>query len=147
MSNEYYVDDTNNVDGFHGNLENPLRNGDELLDDDIFMDANLANAEVDASEPNEGAHFDQLDESYKIDGWEDIGKTEFLNIVDVDIKRYHFSDLGVTFDFYNAFAKSRGFSGRKSKMRKHNGIINRQNFVCCRKGFRQQIICIPENKM
>ncbi|RYR01350.1 hypothetical protein Ahy_B06g080216 [Arachis hypogaea] len=138
MSNEDYVDETNNVDGFNGNLENPLRNGDELLDDDIFMDANLANAEVDASEPNEGAHFDQLDESYKIDGWEDIGKTEFLNIVDVDIKRYHFSDLGVDFDFYNAFAKSRGFSGRKSKTRKHNGIINRQNFVCCREGFRQK---------
>ncbi|XP_025628901.1 protein FAR1-RELATED SEQUENCE 5-like [Arachis hypogaea] len=138
MSNEDYVDETNNVDGFHGNLENPLRNGDELLDDDIFMDANLANAEVGASEPNEGAHFDQLDESYKIDGWEDIGKTEFLNIVDVDIKRYHFSDLGVAFDFYNAFAKSRGFSGRKSKTRKHNGIINRQNFVCCREGFRQK---------
>ncbi|QHO10315.1 hypothetical protein HN873_009777 [Arachis hypogaea] len=123
MSNEDYVDDTNNVDGFHGNLENPLRNSDELLDDDIFMDANLANAEVGASESNEGTHFDQLDESYKIDGWEDIGKTEFLNIVDVDIKRYHFSDLGVAFDFYNAFAKSKGFSGRKSKTRKHNGII------------------------
>ncbi|XLS56447.1 hypothetical protein HN51_006202 [Arachis hypogaea] len=68
MSNEDYVDDTNNVDGFHGNLENPLRNSDELLDDDIFMDANLANAEVGASESNEGTHFDQLDESYKIDG-------------------------------------------------------------------------------
>ncbi|QHO10316.1 Putative protein-RELATED SEQUENCE [Arachis hypogaea] len=138
MSNEDYVDDTNNVDGFHGNLENPLRNSDELLDDDIFMDANLANAEVGASESNEGTHFDQLDESYKIDGWEDIGKTEFLNIVDVDIKRYHFSDLGVAFDFYNAFAKSKGFSGRKSKTRKHNGIINRQNFVCCREGFRRK---------
>ncbi|QHO58979.1 Putative protein-RELATED SEQUENCE [Arachis hypogaea] len=98
MSNEDYVDDTNNVDGFHGNLENPLRNSDELLDDDIFMDANLANAEVGASESNEG----------------------------------------VAFDFYNAFAKSKGFSGRKSKTRKHNGIINRQNFVCCREGFRRK---------
>ncbi|KAL4286324.1 hypothetical protein AHAS_Ahas19G0074800 [Arachis hypogaea] len=63
-----YVDDNNNVDGFYGNFENPLRNDDELLDDEIFMDANLKNEEVSASEPNEGAHFGQLDESYKIDG-------------------------------------------------------------------------------
>ncbi|RYR29308.1 hypothetical protein Ahy_B01g053677 isoform A [Arachis hypogaea] len=66
-----------------------------------------------------------FDERYNIDSLEDIGMIEFWNIRDED--------------FYNRYARTRGFSARKNRTRKSRVcVLNLKNFVCHREEFRPQ---------
>ncbi|RYR29741.1 hypothetical protein Ahy_B01g054230 [Arachis hypogaea] len=80
-----------------------------------------------------------FDEGYNIDSLEDIGMIEFWNIRDEDVCHFHFSDVDITFEFYNRYARTRGFSARKNRTRKSRaGVLKLKNFVCHREGFRPQ---------
>ncbi|KAL4365201.1 hypothetical protein AHAS_Ahas07G0082400 [Arachis hypogaea] len=80
-----------------------------------------------------------IDEGYNIDSLEDIGMIEFRNIRDEDVCHFHFSNVNITFEFYNRYAMTRGFSAQKNKTRKSRaGILKLKNFVCHREEFRPQ---------
>ncbi|XP_052113735.1 protein FAR1-RELATED SEQUENCE 5-like [Arachis duranensis] len=80
-----------------------------------------------------------FDEGYNIDSLEDIGMIEFWNIRDEDVCHFHFSDVDIAFEFYNRYARTRGFSARKNRSRKSRaGALKLKNFVCHREGFRLQ---------
>ncbi|XP_015966307.1 uncharacterized protein LOC107490052 [Arachis duranensis] len=69
--------------------------------------------------------YHDFDEGYNIDSLEDIGMIEFWNIRDED--------------FYNRYARIRGFSARKNRTRKSRAsVLKLKNFVCHREGFRPQ---------
>ena len=86
------------------------------------------------------------DDGYQVDSMEDIGRIELWNVGDDEVDRFHFGDLEITFEFYNTFAKVRGFSARKSKTRKNNGEVVKLNFVCFREGYRLQKFYSMKNK-
>ncbi|XP_072056372.1 protein FAR1-RELATED SEQUENCE 5-like [Arachis hypogaea] len=78
-----------------------------------------------------------FDEGYNIDSLEDIGMIEFWNIRDEDVCHFDFSDVDIAFEFYNRYARTRGFSARKNRTRKSRaGALKLKNFVCHREGFR-----------
>ncbi|RYR42241.1 hypothetical protein Ahy_A08g038711 [Arachis hypogaea] len=78
-----------------------------------------------------------FDEGYNIDSLEDIGMIEFWNIRDEDVCHFHFSDVDIAFEFYNRYARTRGFSARKNRTRKSRvGALKLKKFVCHRQGFR-----------
>ncbi|XP_072077031.1 protein FAR1-RELATED SEQUENCE 11-like [Arachis hypogaea] len=78
-----------------------------------------------------------FDEGYNIDSLEDIGMIEFWNIRDEDVCHFHFFDVDIAFEFYNRYARTRGFSARKNRTRKSRaGALKLKNFVCHREGFR-----------
>ncbi|MED6220836.1 hypothetical protein PIB30_048669 [Stylosanthes scabra] len=63
---------------------------------------------------DEDATSDAMDlDQYRINFSKDIGKIDFGSISQENIYQFHFSDLGMAFEFYNSFAKWRGFSVRK----------------------------------
>ncbi|XP_020973133.1 protein FAR1-RELATED SEQUENCE 11-like [Arachis ipaensis] len=80
-----------------------------------------------------------FDEGYNIDSLEDIVMIEFWNIRDEYVCHFHFSDVNITFEFYNRYARPRGFSARKNRTRKSRAsVLKLKNFVCHREGFRPQ---------
>ncbi|KAL4350130.1 hypothetical protein AHAS_Ahas10G0111200 [Arachis hypogaea] len=80
-----------------------------------------------------------FDEWYNIDSLEDIGMIEFWNIRKEDVCHFHFSDVNIAFEFYNRYARTRGFSARKNRTRKSRaGVLKLKNFICHREGFRPQ---------
>ncbi|XP_057760908.1 protein FAR1-RELATED SEQUENCE 5-like [Arachis stenosperma] len=80
-----------------------------------------------------------FDEGYNIDSLEDIGMIEFWNIRDEEVCHFHFSDVDIAFEFYNRYARTRGFSAQKNRTRKSRaGVLKLKNFVCHREGFRLQ---------
>ena len=87
------------------------------------------------------------DDPYRVDFLADIGMIEFLNVSGVEVDRFHFGDLEVAFEFYNQFAKLRGFSARKSKTQKNNNLeVVKQIFVCSHQGFRPEELYSMENR-
>ncbi|KAL4276778.1 hypothetical protein AHAS_Ahas20G0241200 [Arachis hypogaea] len=66
---------------------------------------------------------DGFDEGYGIDSLEDIEMIEFRNIRDKDVCHFHFSDVDIAFEFYNRYARTRGFSARKNRTRKSHALI------------------------
>ncbi|KAL4364851.1 hypothetical protein AHAS_Ahas07G0047400 [Arachis hypogaea] len=46
------------------------------------------------------------------------------------------TNVNITFEFYQAYAKHHGFGGRRSKSEKYRQVRIRQEFVCHRQGFR-----------
>ncbi|XP_016200038.1 protein FAR1-RELATED SEQUENCE 5-like isoform X3 [Arachis ipaensis] len=81
--------------------------------------------------------FHGFDEGYNIDSLEDIRMIEFWNIGDEDVCHFHFSDVDIAFEFYNRYARTRGFSARKNGTRKSRAsALKLKNFVCHREGFR-----------
>ncbi|RYR49483.1 hypothetical protein Ahy_A07g035989 [Arachis hypogaea] len=96
---------------------------------------------MDENDTNVKPMFDYVgfDEGYNIDSLEDIGMIEFRNIRDEDVCHFHFSDVNIAFEFYNRYARTRGFSARKNRTRKTRvGVLKLKNFVCHREGFRPQ---------
>lgn len=80
----------------------------------------------------------KFDDANAVNGVQDLWKVNMKQISAGDCMRYHFADLGVAFMFYNWYASTRGFAGRKSKvMKSTNGEIIQQIFVCHREGFRR----------
>lgn len=70
-----------------------------------------------------------------MNGLEDIWKINFSNLRVEDVIKFHFSDVGVAYLFYNWYAGLHGFSARKSKiMRNKNGEKTQQMFLCYRQG-------------
>ncbi|RYQ95793.1 hypothetical protein Ahy_B08g091152 [Arachis hypogaea] len=69
-------------------------------------------------------------DQYHINSWEDIGKIDFSGLSIQNIYEFYFADLGLAFDFYNSYAKTRGFNVRKSRSRKVDGkVIEKHIFV------------------
>lgn len=100
---------------------------DISLSDDSEDELNLQETGGDSNFFN-GCKFD---DSTAVNGVEDIWKIHMKQLSGVDLKRYHFVDLGVAFIFYNWYASTRGFAGRKSKTMKNiNGDVTQQIFVC-----------------
>lgn len=65
-----------------------------------------------------------FNDSTAVNGVEDIWKINMKQLTRVDLLRYHFTDLGVAFIFYNWYASTQGFAGRKGKVMKSvNGDI------------------------
>ncbi|RYR59456.1 hypothetical protein Ahy_A05g025347 [Arachis hypogaea] len=81
-----------------------------------------------------------FNERYNIDSFEDIEMIEFWNIRDEDVCHFYFSDVETVFEFYNRYARTRGFSARKSgRTRKSRmSVLKLKNFVCYYEGFRPQ---------
>ncbi|KAL4344143.1 hypothetical protein AHAS_Ahas11G0148900 [Arachis hypogaea] len=80
-----------------------------------------------------------FDEGYNIDSLKDIGMIEFWNIKDEDVCHFHIFDVDIAFEFYNRYARTRGFSARKNRTRKSRaGVLKLKNFVCHCEGFRPQ---------
>ncbi|RYR53566.1 hypothetical protein Ahy_A06g028746 [Arachis hypogaea] len=53
-----------------------------------------------------------------------------------DVCHFHFSDVDIAFEFYNRYARTRGFSARKNRTRKSRaGVLKLKNFVCHHEGF------------
>ncbi|RYR08783.1 hypothetical protein Ahy_B05g076606 [Arachis hypogaea] len=60
---------------------------------------------------DEDATSDVVDmDQYRINSWKDIGKIDFSGLSMKNICQLHFADLGLEFEFYNSYAKTRGFS-------------------------------------
>ena len=60
------------------------------------------------------------DNNYGIDSMQEIGRIEFLNLGEDEVGRFHFGDVALAYEFYNAYAKTSGFSARKSKTRNNS---------------------------
>ncbi|KAL4315290.1 hypothetical protein AHAS_Ahas15G0170300 [Arachis hypogaea] len=75
---------------------------------------------MDEDDTNVKPMFDDhgFDEGYNIDSLEDIGMIKFWNIRDKDVCHFQFSDVDIAFEFYNRYARTRGFSARKNMTRK-----------------------------
>ncbi|KAL4357096.1 hypothetical protein AHAS_Ahas09G0152500 [Arachis hypogaea] len=87
---------------------------------------------MDEDDTNVEPMFDDhdFDEGYNIDSFEDIGIIEFWNIRDEDVCHFHFSDVDIAFEFYNRYARTRGFSARKNRTRKScAGVLKLKKFV------------------
>ncbi|QHN78282.1 Putative protein-RELATED SEQUENCE [Arachis hypogaea] len=94
---------------------------------------------MDEDDTNVEPMFDyhDFDEGSNIDSLEDIEMIEFWNIRDEDVCHFHFSDVNIAFEFYNRYARTRGFSAWKNRTRKSRaGALKLKNFVCHREGFR-----------
>ncbi|RYR04100.1 hypothetical protein Ahy_B06g083676 [Arachis hypogaea] len=64
---------------------------------------------------------------------------EFRNIKDEDVCHLHFFYVDIAFEFYNRYARTRGFSARKNRTRKSRaGVLKLKNLVCHREGFSPQ---------
>ncbi|XLR37488.1 hypothetical protein S83_022148, partial [Arachis hypogaea] len=75
-------------------------------------------------------------DQYLINSWEDIGKIDFSSLSMKNICQLHFADLGLAFEFYNSYAKTRGFSVRKSRSRIVDGKVREKTYVCSCEGYR-----------
>ncbi|RYR08057.1 hypothetical protein Ahy_B05g075603 [Arachis hypogaea] len=75
-------------------------------------------------------------DQYRINSWEDIGKIDFSSLCMENICQLHFADLGLAFEFYNSYAKTRGFSVRKSRSRIVDGKVREKTYVCSCEGYR-----------
>ncbi|XP_057446545.1 protein FAR1-RELATED SEQUENCE 5-like [Lotus japonicus] len=81
-------------------------------------------------EEEAGYAFNSMDDAANI-VWDSINETNF--------KKYHFLNRQVVFEFYNLYARIKGFSIRKSKVvRNKHGEIVRQDLVCHKEGFREE---------
>lgn len=98
---------------------------DEIGEEDIGCDTEFVG----------GCNFDDAN---AVNGVEDLWKFNMKQLLASDLMRFHFADRGVAFMFYNWYASTREFSGRKSSVVKTiNGDITQQMFVCHREGFRR----------
>ncbi|RYR46891.1 hypothetical protein Ahy_A07g032754 [Arachis hypogaea] len=61
---------------------------------------------------------------------------DFANLSKKEVCWFNFTDVNITFEFYQAYAKHHGFGGRRSKSEKYRQVRIRQEFVCHRQGFR-----------
>ncbi|RYR19324.1 hypothetical protein Ahy_B03g064079 [Arachis hypogaea] len=75
-------------------------------------------------------------DQYRINSWKDIGKIDFSSLSMENICQLHFVDLILAFKFYNSYAKTRGFSVRKSRSRIVDGKVREKAYVCSREGYR-----------
>ncbi|RYQ88235.1 hypothetical protein Ahy_B09g095548 isoform B [Arachis hypogaea] len=75
-------------------------------------------------------------DQYRIKSWEDIGKIDFSGLSMKNICQLHFVDLGLAFEFYNSYAKTRDFSVRKSRSRIVNEKVREKAYVCSCEGYR-----------
>ena len=94
-----------------------------------------------------GSEVGNLDD-YCVDTFEDIARIDMLMLSEDDIYRFHFADLSLAYEFYNWYARMKGFSARKSKTRKNNlDEVVQQTFVCFREGFRHEKYYQRENRI
>ncbi|RYR28844.1 hypothetical protein Ahy_B01g053032 isoform A [Arachis hypogaea] len=91
------------------------------------MDENRNNVSdhVDEDATSNAVDMDQ----YHISSWEDISKIDFSGLSIENIYQFHFVDLGLAFEFYNSYAKMRGFSVRKSRSRKVDGKFREKKYI------------------
>ncbi|RYQ97518.1 hypothetical protein Ahy_B08g093585 [Arachis hypogaea] len=99
-----------------------------------ISDQNVHNVSdhVDEDVTSDAVDMDQ----YRINSWEDIGKIDFSSLSMKNICQLHFADLGLAFEFYNSYAKKRGFSVRKSRSRIVDGKVREKVYVCSCEGYR-----------
>jgi hypothetical protein len=103
---------------------------DENVDDDLEGNYDDVN-ESTSSHPS-------LEESFVIDGVEDIVKMNMFNLQIEDVAKLQFGSLEVAYNFYCWFAKMNGFAVRKGQVIKNkNGDVLQQTFVCNLEGFRK----------
>ncbi|QHO47004.1 FAR1 DNA-binding domain protein [Arachis hypogaea] len=96
------------------------------------MDENAHNV---SDHMDEDATSDVVDiDQYHINSWEDIGKIDFSDLCTENIYQLHFVDLGLAFEFYNSYAKTRGFSVRMSRSRRVMGKLEKKHIFVLVKG-------------
>lgn len=78
-----------------------------------------------------------FDDATAVNGADDLWKIN-MNELSSEYLMRHFADVGLTFMFYNWYAGTQGFAGRKDKVMKNsNGEITQQIFVCNLQGRRR----------
>ncbi|XP_057438261.1 protein FAR1-RELATED SEQUENCE 5-like [Lotus japonicus] len=82
---------------------------------------------------------DETGEGVAVNSMDDVAHTLWDCMNATDFMKYHFLNRQVAFDFYNFYARVKGFSIRKSKvLRNKKGDIVRQDLVCHKEGFREE---------
>ncbi|XP_057430316.1 protein FAR1-RELATED SEQUENCE 5-like [Lotus japonicus] len=90
---------------------------------------------------------DENGEAVAIDTMDDAASTLWDCIDANEMKKFHFLNRQVAYEFYNFYARVKGFSIRKSKIfRNKKGVIVRQDFVCHKEGFREEKNRMRENR-
>ena len=127
-----------NLDQEDENVEEEEEEEEELVDDEDEENNGIGE--------HRGMPHD-LDDGYCVDSFEDIARIEFWNLGVDQIYRFHFGNLETEFEFYNTYAKVRGFSARKSKTRKNSkGKVVKKIFVCFREGYRPEKYFSRQNR-
>ncbi|XP_057457216.1 protein FAR1-RELATED SEQUENCE 5-like [Lotus japonicus] len=81
---------------------------------------------------------DEAGEGVGINSMGDAANILWDSINETELTKYHFLNRDVAYEFYNFYARVKGFSIRKSKiLRNIKGVIIRQDFVCHKEGFRE----------
>ena len=81
-----------------------------------------------------------------MDSMEDIGTIEFWNLSVDNVIRYHFAYISLAWESYKLYAKTRGFSARKSKTHKSRKVfVMKQTFICFHEGYRAEKFYNMEN--
>lgn len=76
---------------------------------------------------------------YALNSVVDFGNINISELITNEILRYHFSDLGLAFSFYNWYGSLHDFSARKSKILWDvNGEAMQQTFLCHKQGHRDK---------
>lgn len=102
-------------------------------------DAEVVNSSNGESEDvSEGGSADGcIEDGIIINGLVDVVNIDMKDIRREDVSRYDFADLEVAYLFYCWYGRVNGFSPRKDRVvRKKNGDILQQTFVCSREGYR-----------
>ncbi|KAJ1423163.1 FAR1 DNA-binding domain [Sesbania bispinosa] len=74
---------------------------------------------------------------FKVDEGFNMENVDFINTTKADMKLYHFGSRDVAFDFYDMYAKKKGFAARRWNVVKNkNGEVSQQTFVCFKQGYR-----------
>ncbi|XP_057457089.1 protein FAR1-RELATED SEQUENCE 5-like [Lotus japonicus] len=82
---------------------------------------------------------DEKGEVVAVNTMDDVAHTLWDSIDEIEMKKFNFLNRQVAYDFYNFYARVKGFSIRKSKvLRNKKGEIVRQDFVCHKEGFREE---------
>jgi len=119
---------------------------------DVSMEEeNTSEGESEGTRHSEASDFDGVNEENEdtenvgcdfgpekaIDGPNDIAKVNLCQVSLEDLMKFHFPNVGVAFMFYNWYASTKGFAGRKDRVVKNfGGEIIQQTFVCYREGHR-----------
>lgn len=115
---------------------------EENVDDEVMEEEGNEEVSKDGSYEcygNPTVNPEDYGHNYYIDSSEDVGVIEFLNLDENEMEGFNFSDVDVAFEFYNAYAKSRGFSERKSKtQRLMDGELVKKEFVCYYEGYKPE---------
>ncbi|XP_057444179.1 protein FAR1-RELATED SEQUENCE 5-like [Lotus japonicus] len=90
---------------------------------------------------------DENGEAVDVDSIDDVANTLWDGIDDIEMKKFHFPNRQVAYEFYNLYARVKGFSVRKSKVFKtKKGQIVWQDFLCHKEGFREEKNIMRENR-